>query len=59
MNPLTWVRNAFRNAALGGVQDAVEQLSDRDGQAAITVRVELPAIAAPTDEKKQTNRRKD
>jgi hypothetical protein len=46
MNPLAWLRNAARNAVLGGIQDAVEQVGS--DASVITVKVELPAIAAPT-----------
>lgn len=45
MNPFSWIRTAARNAFLGGIQDAIEQVSS--DSAALTVRVELPALAAP------------
>ena len=44
MNPFSWLRTAARNAVLGGIQDAVEQVSDGG---AVTVRVELPALPEP------------
>jgi len=60
MNPLTWIRNACRNAVLGGVADAVEELA-ATGQAALTLTVELPALAAPpapTEPTPETRRRR-
>ncbi len=53
MNPFTWIRTAARNAFLGGIQDALEQVA-ADGQAAIAVKVELPALGdVPADKTKR------
>ncbi len=43
MNPFAWLRNAARNAVIGGIQDAIDQVGSEPS--AITVKVELPAIA--------------
>lgn len=56
MNPFRWLREAARQAVLGGISDALEQAGS--DPAALTVRVELPAIeggdpAATTDERKK------
>lgn len=56
MHPFQWLRNAARNAVLGGVRDAVEQLA-AEGAAAITVQVELPALPAPPEEKPARSRK--
>jgi hypothetical protein len=45
MSPFTWIRTATRNAVLGGIQDAIDEVAANPE--AITLRVELPAIAAP------------
>ncbi len=57
MNPFSWLRTAARNAVLGGIADAVEQVA-ADSQAAITVKVELPAIAGPAERTDEPKRRK-
>ena len=59
MNPFRMVRQMFRNAAIGGIQDAIEELNSDPG--AITVKVELPALPAPpeADDKPKRNRKND
>jgi hypothetical protein len=49
MGFFTWIRTAVRQAVIGGLQDAADELAKDGG--ALVVRVELPAIG-DKDEKK-------
>ena len=44
LNPFSWVRQAAKNAFIGGIVDGATELAG-DGTALI-VRLELPALAA-------------
>ena len=55
MNPFSWIRTAARNAFLGGIQDAIEQVSDAG---AITVKVDLPALPDKPEEQPAKRGRK-
>lgn len=48
----TWLRNAARNAVIGGIQDAMAEVAS--DPAALTVTVSLPALAAPPSPEPET-----
>lgn len=59
MNPFNWLRTAARNAVIGGIHDAISEVAANPE--ALTVRVELPALAGPpdaTDEKPASRTKK-
>lgn len=50
LNPFTYLRQAARQAVLGGIQDALAEAAPPDGVLTVTVTPALPAATEPAQD---------